>query len=324
MVQLWQAWLLDRAGQKEEAEKKLILAMAASPELVFPFRTEMKGLFSWADKLKPDWKWRYFEALIYWQHNQYDKAKSLFNSCRTEPAFVPFYLAKAELFKDDCSVAGASLEKAYQLDPLFWRTGLKLTHYYVSEKQPEKAIAIAAENYKNHSSSFIIGLQYAQMLKLDRRYSEALSVLSRLEMLPAEGDVNAHSLFRETNILFAIEQMKTGKWKKALLYLQKAETWPENLFSGEPYLADNRMTHFLAAYCYEKLKNLSEAEKSFTYIVNYSNPDGWTSVLGNRLTAMAVGGERNYKTMAETMLEEKLNDKDNEILSLFLQLYQRL
>ena len=39
MVQLWQAWLLDRAGEKSRAEDKLILAMAASPELVFPFRT---------------------------------------------------------------------------------------------------------------------------------------------------------------------------------------------------------------------------------------------------------------------------------------------
>ena len=61
--------------------------------------------------------------------------RSLFNSCGTEPDFVPFYLAKAELFRDDSATAGAALERAYKLDPSFWRTGIKLTQYYVQEKQ---------------------------------------------------------------------------------------------------------------------------------------------------------------------------------------------
>ena len=37
--------------------------------------------------------------------------------------------------------------------------------------------------------------------RLNKKYAEALKILAGLEMLPAEGDVNAHSLFRETNIL---------------------------------------------------------------------------------------------------------------------------
>ena len=42
------------------------------------------------------------------------------------------------------------------------------------------------------------------MLKVNGKYTEdALKILGGLEMLPAEGDVNAHSLFRETNILYA-------------------------------------------------------------------------------------------------------------------------
>ena len=38
--------------------------MAASPELVFPFHTEMTDLLSWANRQKPDWKWRYYESLF--------------------------------------------------------------------------------------------------------------------------------------------------------------------------------------------------------------------------------------------------------------------
>jgi len=318
MVQLWQAFLLDRAGKKEEAENKLDLAMAASPELVFPFRPETVGVLSWADKKKPDWKWRYYEALIYWQHNQPELAKSLFTACGTEPDFAPFYLAKADLFQDEASVAGASLEEAYRLDPLSWRTGLRLTQFYAREKLIDKALAVVGKNYKSHPGSFIIGLQYAQILKLNGQYSDALSTLSRLEMLPAEGDVNAHSLFRDTNILYALEQMKTGKWKKALLYLGSAETWPENLFSGEPYLADNRLTQFLTSYCYDKLKDHLQADRSFAYLITYQNPYGWTSPLGNRLSGLAHGGERNYKTITETLLKDPIKDKDKDVLTVFL------
>ena len=48
--------------------------------------------------------------------------------------------------------------------------------------------------------------------------------------------------------------MEKGRWKKAVIYLNQAETWPENLFSGEPYLPDNRITQFLRAYCFGMLK----------------------------------------------------------------------
>jgi tetratricopeptide (TPR) repeat protein len=320
MVQIWQAYLLDRKGKKEASAEKLELAMHASPELVFPFRPEMTGLFSWANKLQPCWKWRYYEALIYWQHNQSEPAKTLFNSCGTEPDYVPFYLAKAELFKDESEIVRNSLEKAYQLDPLFWRTGLSLTRFYSRENQPVKALEVAFNNYKSHPGSFIVGLQYAQILKVNGQYADALEALSRLEMLPAEGDVNAHTLFRETNILYALEQMKTGKWKRAVIYLRQAETWPENLFSGEPYLPDNRTTQFLRAYCFDRLKIQSQAEQAFIYLKTYRNPDGRTTPLGNRLTLLAETGNRDYKTITETLLKETFNDRDKDILKKFLEI----
>ncbi len=320
MVHLWQAWLLERAGKKSESDDKLILSMSASPELVFPFRPEMTELFSWAYKQKPDWKWQYYKALILWQNNQIEAAKSLFDSCDTQPDFVPFYLAKAELFREDSLVTGAALEKAYQLDPLLWRTGYMLAQHYISQKRLDAAVVVTAQNYKVHPSSFIVGLQYAQVLKLGGRYSESLDVLSRLQMLPAEGDVNGNSLFRETNILLALEYMKAGKWKKAVVTLNQAETWPENLFSGEPYLADNRTTRFLRAYCFSRLKIQPEVDKAFSYIISYKNPDGWTSHLGNRFSEITAGGSRDYKKITGILLDEKVKDRDSDILTVFMTL----
>jgi hypothetical protein len=277
-------------------------------------------MLSWADNIKPDWKWRYYEALIYWQHNRIEEAKQLFLRCGDEPVFVPFYLVKAELFSEDKETVKNSLEKAYKLDPLFWRTGLRLSRFYASENHPEKALEVASANYKSHSGSFITGLQYAQMLKLNGKYNEALEVLGKLEMLPAEGDVNAHTLFRETNILYAIEHMKAGKWKKAVIYLNHAETWPENLFSGEPYFPDNRVTQFMRSYCFEKLRIPAEAEKSLKYIEEYKNPDGRKYPSGNRLTEIVETDSKDYKDITGFVLKDLKSDRDKDALAAFLEI----
>jgi tetratricopeptide (TPR) repeat protein len=320
VVHLWQAWLLDRAGEKERADDRLMLSLAASPELVFPFRPETEELLRWANSRKPDWKWRYYDGLVLWQENRLTEARSLFNSCGDEPDFVPFYLAKADLFRGDSLVSGEALEKAWKLDPGCWRSGIRLTRHYAREKQPEKALKTATENYRAHPASFVVGLQYAQMLKLNKKYPEALKILNKLEMLPAEGDVNAHTLFREANILYALDLMKAGKYRSALSYLQKAETWPENLFSGEPYLADNRVTRLLSAYCHHNLKLKSETDKDFAYIEDFSNPYGRTSSYGNSLTTLVKGGSRDFRKIAESLTGSEARDRDREIMTTFLDL----
>ncbi len=320
MVELWQAFLMYSEGQKEDAKRLLISASQASPELVYPFRTGMIPLFSWADSIKPSWKWRYYEALIHWQNFLNDKAGVLFMACGEEPDFVPFYIAKARLFSDDPAVVKASLEKAYDMNPVFWRTGIDLAKFYARSGDPLKALLIAGKNYKAHPESFVIGLQYAQMQTLNKKYAEALSTLKGLEMLPAEGDVNAHTLFRQTNILLALDLVKERRWRNALHYLTEAEKWPENLFSGEPYLADNRVTRFITAYCLEKLNRRKEAEAAINYIKDYRNPDGRTYSSGNKLTQILSSGNHEYKNTLKTILENLGSDRDKEVLVMFLEL----
>jgi hypothetical protein len=155
------------------------------------------------------------------------------------------------------------------------------------------------------------------MLKLNKMYVQALQILGKLEMLPAEGDVNAHTLFRETNILLAIEHMKAGRWKKAVVTLNEAETWPENLFSGEPYLPDNRVTQFMRSYCFEKLKIPAEAGKSYTYIKDYKNPDGRSYPSGNMLTRLVSTESKDYKAITSSVLNDLKSDRDKEVLKAF-------
>jgi len=304
IVQLWQAFILEKLGETSASDKALEEALSMSAEFVFPFRPETLEPLRWANQRKGHWKWNYFEGLLRWQNNQPDAAKKLFQDCGITPDFAPFYLAKAELFKENPIEAGSALEKAYQLDPASWRTGSKLAQFYAKEKQVTEAVGIAEKNYKTHPSSYIVGLQYAQMLVLNKQYPAALNVLNKLAMLPAEHALDAPRLFRQANILYAIENMKGRKWKIAAQYLQKAETWPENLGAGQPYNPDNRITQFMLAYCYENQGNKDLSEKAFDYIRTYENRDkSELDPAGNTLTEFAKQNVRNYKVIIGRILE---------------------
>ena len=322
MVQVWQAWLLDRTGDKSEAGIILEQAVAASPDLIFPFRPEMIELYSWANKMAPSWKWLYYEALTRWQHNQPDIARDLFNACGDDPDYAPFYQAKARLFPDEPSIIQASVEKANSLDPTSWRIGMEMVNLYLEKNQSEKALEVAGKTYKSHSDKCMVALQYANVLHLNGKYAETLKTLNQLEMLPAESDkwsggMNAHTLFRVTNILYAIGQIKDGELEKALTYLKDAETWPDNLGWGEPYYPDNRLTQFISAYCHEKLNDKTQVERSFDYIIKYKNPDGRTSPLGNRLSSLVKEGDRNFITITESLINSQDKIRDIELLTVF-------
>jgi tetratricopeptide (TPR) repeat protein len=323
MVQLWQAWLLKKEGKDQEAKEILIQANTASPALIFPFRPEMNELFSWAYTVMPGWKWLYYEALTCWQFNQPERARELFIKCGDDPDFAPFYLTKSRLFEDDYQVFKASVERAYALDPDSWRMGMNMVNLYIKENQVGKALQIAKRNFKLHSDKCMVVLQYANVLKLNERYSETLKILSQFEMLPAEsdkfsGDVNAHKLFRETNILCAINEIKSEKWEKALAFLHEAETWPEHLGWGEPYLPDNRLTQFLSAYCYDKLKLKDQADASYRYILEYTNPYDWETSLGNKLSDLVNAGERDFKKITAFLIKSQDKNSELELLRIFM------
>ena len=70
-----------------------------------------------------------------------------------------------------------------------------------------------------------------------------------------------------------INQQK--QYKNALVYLNEAETWPENLGSGAPYDPDNRLTAFMKMVIENKTRKKSlvnvpkaEVNKADTELLN--------------------------------------------------------
>jgi tetratricopeptide (TPR) repeat protein len=323
MVQVWEAWLLEKSGHEPEAVDKLMMAADESPYLVFPFRPEMVEIFSWANQVIPDWKWLYYEALVCWQNNQLSLARSLFDKCGLLPDYAPFYLAKARLFSDDKQVAAEAVREAYLIDPGSWRCSMEMAKLQVREQRFREAEQTAVKNFKENPDNCVIGLHYANVLFLNDEYQKTLKILSHIEMLPAEsdkwsGEIDSHSLFRAANIKCAISQMQKGRWKKALDYLADAETWPLNLGWGEHYFADNRLTKFMAAYCYSKMDNNTMYDESVNYIKSYRNPDERTRPLENQLSELVSKEKIDFRSITEMLIRNYGKNRETRLLSDFL------
>ncbi|AEI51262.1 DUF5107 domain-containing protein [Runella slithyformis] len=270
VVSLWKAYLLDKRHQKKESEMALQAALNASPEGVFPFRNETAAVLKWAITRKQHWKLYYYLHLVTASYRSEQQSVTdfvLIDSQKPQPDFAPYYLYKAEVLKKNKAVAKASLEKAYELDSKSWRVVKAVADFYAENGQLTKALDMngsklskaqrlgKSETPLPDHEGYILGQQRAQLLLKLERYKDCIELMQSLNILPNEGASGAHALFREANIRYAAELSNRKKYKEAQRYLEQAETWPENLGSGEPYDPDNRLTNYLKKLVNQKLKN---------------------------------------------------------------------
>ncbi|WP_162793570.1 DUF5107 domain-containing protein [Runella rosea] len=269
MVNLWKAYLLDKLNRKAESAQALEAVLLASPEGVFPFRNETVEVLKWGLTKKQHGKLRYYQHLatasVRGMHDVSDfRAIEIYNP---QPDFFSYYLYKAEALKKDKAQVKTALEKAYELAPNSWRTVKALADFYAENGQLKKALDVnesrlsksqrlgKSETPLPDHEVYILGQQRARLLLKSERYKECIELMQSLNILPNEGASGAHALFREANIRYAAELSNRKKYKEAQLYLEQAETWPENLGSGEPYNPDNRLTLYLKKFVNQKLKN---------------------------------------------------------------------
>ncbi len=238
--------------------------------------------------IKESWKYGYYSGLFYWQNSQFEEAKQSFNSLANTPDYPPFYLAKADLFKDDPAVALAALERAWELDPTAWRTAVRLANFHLENGNPAKALEYAEAGQKAYPKHSPMGIVYAKTLNANGLYERCANFLKGYKVLPAEGAYETHDIWREANLHVALAKMTAKKWKDALPWLDAAMAWPENLGSGKPYFPDERLPMWMKAHCFKQLKRQGEAGAASDYLFSYKNPDEPPTYLGEFLTALAL------------------------------------
>lgn len=244
----------------------LARAEAASPEFVFPFRSESIPVFEWAARHRPGWQPSYFLALIRWHLGDLDEARRLLAACGDEPRFAPFYAARAQLAKDG---AATDLQRAAQLDPAQWRYGAMLARHALKRGDPATALAVAGDYARRFPANDTLALLRAKGLLLTGQYWAAAELLESLHVLPAEGTTEAHARFREAHLLLAVGRLQSGAFADALRLVGLARQWPEQLGAGKPYLAevDERLEDWLTAQCYVALKDPVKARQALDRIV---------------------------------------------------------
>jgi tetratricopeptide (TPR) repeat protein len=270
----WRAFLLEQMNKKEEARKFLEHATQLSPFLVFPFREETVPVLKWAITNSASWKPSYYLGLIFWNKGQHEKARELFGSCGDNPNYDAFYLAKSSLYSGiDRETELTSLQKAALINPENWRTGQKLSQYYLEINNPAKALETVEKYYRANPQNYYLGLLLAKILLANGQYTECVNLLKKLEIVRyKEAQTESRVLWREANIKTAATYFKQKNIKKALEHIELAIKWPENLGIAKPFDVDDRLENYLEAIIYERMGNPKDADVLFKKISsNYKN-----------------------------------------------------
>jgi len=267
LVDYWLAFLQHKGGKP--FNKYLDKANNSSPAFVFPYRLADEAVLLWAMQQNDSWQPKYYLALLYRDRNSIEASKKLFNGCGNEPKFMPFYAARAATNGGDTALA--DLKMAVSLDKGEWRYCKLLTEYYVTNNQPVLALQTVEPFYKTHEDNYIMGMLYAKALLLNKRYAECGDLLSKINILPFEGATIGRELYREAGLMQAITDMQDKKYTDALIFIEAAKQWPENLGVGKPYAdrLDERLEDWLSYLCYQQLGKVKGANNNLQAIIAF-------------------------------------------------------
>jgi hypothetical protein len=260
-VLYWLAFVQDSL-KDPAAPETLRRADAASPRLVFPFRSESAPVFEWAMRRTDNWRPKYYLALIHWNRNDLARARELLAQCGAAPDFAPFYAGRGKAFEPVArDQALKDLQLAAQLDPKEWRFGRLLTERFIEDKAFGEALETVARYFKASPGNYMLGMLHAKALLLNQRYAEASAALAKLNVLPYEGATEGRALYREAQLMLAAADAQAGKWADAAKRVAAAREWPEHLGAGKPYAedVDERLEDRLQAQCLERLGRADES-----------------------------------------------------------------
>ena len=265
-VKYWRAFLENEKVKLETADE----------EQIFPFRSETAKVLKQLTQQDDNWMLKYHLALIEWNNNNLEAAKKLFAQIGELPAYAPFYAARADLFAADSNVSLADLKKASQLDKGQWRYGQALINFYVAKKDAGNALSVADSYQKRFSGNYVIGMLYIKALIENEKYDKANTALKKIKILPYEGATDGRRLYRQTELMLAMQEMKKKNYKKALAFINTAREWPANLGAGKPYQEDidERLEDWFAYQNYLHLNNADSALRMIDKIISFHTGPG--------------------------------------------------
>ncbi|MEJ7682346.1 MAG: hypothetical protein WKG06_31750 [Segetibacter sp.] len=119
--------------------------------------------------------------------------------------------------------------QAIKIDKNQWRYGRNLINYYLSGKQYDEALQIAKEYQNQFKGNYVLDMLYAKTLLLNKKYNEANNVLNTMQILPNEGATGGRQLYKETQLMLALEEIKKRATTKLCNMYQQQDYGLKNL-----------------------------------------------------------------------------------------------
>jgi len=235
-VLYWKAYL-----HREDADASRYIAAAdsSSAMMVFPFREESVPVMQWAMAHSADWKPSYYLGLISLFRNDSADAMKLLQSVPASVNFAPLYALRARLYApEDAARRHADLVRAVQAAPGEWRYGKMLAEQQIAEKAYDKALELITTYRRQAPENYIIGMLYIRCLVLNKQYAAAERALADIRVLPYEGAVEGHRLYRKVKLLLAVDAIGKRRYAIARQKISEARLWPLHLGAGAPYPAE--------------------------------------------------------------------------------------
>ena len=247
LIALWKAYLADDKDAVAAAENQSI-------ELVFPFREESAEVLAWAAANGGGWRTSYLYAML--SDFLGDKARAAELLADDTSDYAPYYAYRALLkgSKED-------MQKASELDPDQWRYGQHLALMYYREGNHAKAAEISGAYYAKDKANFHLGDTYVKSLIALKQYKKADQIITKLQILPFEGQSGSHVMYRDIKLHLAAESIDAGKYKEAAKRVAESRMWPKSLGVGKPYddLIDNTLEDWLDAVICQRLGQTDKA-----------------------------------------------------------------
>jgi predicted Zn-dependent protease len=294
-----------------------------APDFVFPFRQETAEILEQLIHNNDSWLLKYHLALIHWNVNNTSKANHFFSQCGNEPDYAPFYSVRAEFsLRNNIKELNSlfDIKNAIKLDHVQWRYGRQLATYYLSLQKFEEALSVSEQYYTMFPENYYLGLLYVKALLKKQLFKKANEVLSKIKVLPNEGATEGRKLYKETQLMLALEEMRSENYKKAIKYIELAKQWPENLGVGKPYGSDidERLEDWLAYKCYSKLgdnkASLQMLDKILSFKPQKSAYINTSSSANNLITAWVIEISENYDKAKNFLRQWLESDPKNEII----------
>ena len=236
------------------------VAEAGEIDLVFPFRPESVAPLRWAVGNGGSWRSRYLLAELLAYLGDTDGAAAQVEDLSGVP-FAPFYGFRALLGNDP----DADLAEAARLDPDQWRYADRLAQRHLADGKADAALRVIEPFYRKHPAQFQTTDTYVRTLTALGKYDKADKVLSKIHILPFEGQRGSHEMYRDIKLHLAAAALDKGRYATALSYLDASRAWPHNLGVGKPFdnLVNNRMEDWMTAVVWQRK---GDADKAQAYL----------------------------------------------------------